>query len=529
MAEETRIFHFHSDAYPDDTFQIGAMKGFEEISVPYEFHIELASKKADVAFDKMLNNPAWISIRQAVPVSGGKHGTRVFKIHGLLSAFEVVEFTQEFVKYRAVLVPRLWKCTLTTQCRVFQDMDIKDLIKEVLTGKSGPGLTPKDFELKLNASYQKREFVVQYNETDLNFLHRWLEHEGIFYFFDQTEQGEKLIFTDGTAGYAKLPGDPKIPYRPDPANRSRSSGAESEESLQEQTVHSFLGRGLKTTKNVLLKDHNYRTPSVAVKGKAESKNPAAEGTFYIFGEHFKTPGDGDALAKLRSEAMACRDMVFEGVSDHRSFRPGSTFTLSEHFRAAFNAAYVLIRLDHEMDQQTAAGGKGATMNYRNLFTCIPATVVYRPEKRAEWPAIYGLMNATIDGAGSNQYAEIDDQGRYKVKLPFDLSDKKDGKASRYVRMMQPYAGGGMGMHFPLHKGTEVALGFVDGDPDRPLILGALINPETASPVSGSNNTQCKIHTGGGNSITIEDSSGGQRIAFSSPTAGTFFSIGAPPE
>ena len=525
MADETRIFHFHSDAYADDTFQIGSMRGVEEISVPYEFRIELATKKADVAFDKMLNSPAWVSIRQAVPVSGGKHGTRIYKIHGVLSSFEVVELSQEFVKYRAVLVPRLWKCTLTTQCRVFQDMDIKDMIKEVLTGKGGPGLTPKDFELKLNASYAKREFVVQYNETDLNFLHRWMEYEGIFYFFDQTESGEKLIFTDGTAGYAKLPGDPKIPYRPDPANRSRSSGAEAEETLQEQTVHSFVGRGMKTTKNVLLKDHNYRTPSVAVKAKAESKNTTAEGTYYVFGEHFKTPDEGAALAKLRAEGIMCRDLLFEGVSDHRSFRPGTTFTLSEHFRAEFNAAYVLTRLEHEMDQQTAAGGKGGGMNYKNTFSCIPASVVFRPEKRAEWPSIFGIMNATIDGAGSNQYAEIDDQGRYKVKLPFDMSDKKDGKASRYIRMMQPYAGGGMGMHFPLHKGTEVALGFVDGDPDRPLILGALINPETASPVSGSNNTQCKIHSGGGNSLTIEDTAGTQSMTLHTPSGNTFISIG----
>lgn len=525
MADETRIFHFHSDAVPDDTFQIGTLKGFEELSTPYEFRFELASKKADIAFDKMLNSKASIAIRQAIPVSGGKHGTRIYKIHGIVSSFEVLEMMQEFIKYRVVLVPRLWKCTLTTQSRVFLDMDIKDMIKAILTEKGGSGLTAQDFELKLTGTYTKHEFVVQYNETDLDFLHRWLEHEGIFYFFDQTESGEKLIFADSPAGYAKLSGDPKIPYRPDPTTRSRSSGAENEQSMQEQSVHSFVCRVTKTPKQVVLKDHNYRTPSVDVKAKAESKNPAAEGMHYIFGEHFKTPADGGALAKLRVEAIACRDKIVEGVSDHRSFRPGSTFTLSEHFRADFNAAYVLLRLDHEMTQDTAAGGKGGSMKYTNRFTGIPADVVFRPEKRAEWPSIHGFVNATIDGAGSNQYAEIDDQGRYKVKLPFDLSDKKDGKASRYIRMMQPYAGGGMGMHFPLHKGTEVALGFVDGDPDRPLILGALINPETASPVSGTNSTQCKIHTGGGNSLTIEDTAGTQSMTMHSPSGNTMFSMG----
>jgi len=178
-----------------------------------------------------------------------------------------------------------------------------------------------------------------------------------------------------------------------------------------------------------------------------------------------------------------------------------------------------------MTQGTAAGGKGGSMNYKNTFDCIPADVVFRPLRRTEWPSIHGFVNATIDGAGSNQYAEIDDHGRYKVKLPFDLSDKKDGKASRYIRMMQPYAGGGMGMHFPLHKGTEVALGFVDGDPDRPIILGALVNPETASPVSGANQTQSKIHTGGGNSFTIEDTAGTQSMVMHTPSGNTSISIG----
>jgi type VI secretion system secreted protein VgrG len=138
------------------------------------------------------------------------------------------------------------------------------------------------------------------------------------------------------------------------------------------------------------------------------------------------------------------------------------------------------------------------------------------------------MSAKIDASGSGQYAEIDDMGRYKVKLPLDLSDKKDGKASRYVRMMQPYAGGGMGMHFPLHKGTEVALMFLDGDPDRPIIAGAIPNPDTASPVAGSNQTQCKIHTGGGNTITIEDQDGAQRMVMFSPTSNTIMTMGAPP-
>jgi len=527
MPEEARIFHFHSEAVGDDTFQISALQGGEAISTPYQIQLDLVSKKADVPLDKMLTNKAWIAIRQSVPVSGGKRGTRVYKLHGLLSSFEVLEKVHDMVKYRAVLVPRLWKCSLTTQSRVFQDADIKDLIKLVLTDKEGPGLSTSDFEIKANGSFVKREFVVQYNETDLDFLHRWLEHEGVFYYFDQTESGEKLIFADGTAHYATLPGDPKIPYRPDPASRSRAAGATSEETLQEECLHSFRCRMRKTTKQVLLNDYNYRTPSVEIKAKYDVANPAGEGKLYVYGEHFKTADEGTALAKVRGEEIQCRDKTFDGIADHRSFRPGTKFTVSEHYRADFNATYVVSRISHKLTQGTSiGGGTGGNMSYAIEFECFPAEDVFRPERRTPWPSIHSFINAKVDAGGDGKYAEIDDQGRYKIKLPFDLSDKKDGKASRFIRMAQPYAGAEMGMHFPLHKGAEVLLAFIDGDPDRPIIASAIPNAETGGPVAAGNQTQCAIHTGGGSKMVIEDTDGSQRVHIATPTQGTFFQMGA---
>ncbi len=527
MAEVTRTFHFHSDAVPDETFMVSGMKGVEELNRPYEFQIELVSKKADVDLEKVLKNKAHLAVRQTIPLSGGKQGTRLYKIHGIVSSIEVLEQAREFVHYRVQLQPRLWKLSLTTQSRVFQDMKIGDLIKEVLTKAEGAGLSTQDFDLKLNADYVKREFVVQYNESDLDFLHRWCEHEGVYYYFEQTENGEKLVFGDATAGYAKLPGDPKIPYRPVPEGRSKASGAMNEETLQEQSVFAFRCRWTKTPQKVILKDYNYRTPSVDVKAEAAVENPAGDGKVFMYGEHFKTPAEGGAIAKVRAEAFQCRDKVFEGTGDHRSFRPGTVFTLSEHFRADFNAAYCITRVSHKLVQGTTASlGGGGQATYENEFACFPSADVFRPERTTPWPSIYGFMNARVDAGGSGEYAEIDDQGRYKIKLPFDLSDKKDGKASRYLRMAQPYAGANMGMHFPLHKGTEVLLGFVDGDVDRPIIASAIPNAETGGPVASGNQTQCAIATGGGSRMVVEDTDGSQRIHLSTPTQTTFLQIGA---
>jgi type VI secretion system secreted protein VgrG len=526
MSVESRLFHFHSDAVPDDAFQLSGMKGEEELSQPYSFVLDLMSKKADVPLDKILKEKAWLAVRQSIPVSGGKRGTRVYKIHGIVSDFEVLEKVQDWVKYRAVLVPRLWKCSLTTQSRVFQDADIKDLIKKVLTDPDGPGLSATDFDIKAAGSFKKREFVVQYNETDLDFLHRWLEYEGVFYYFDQTESGEKIVFGDGTAHYASLPGDPKIPYRPDPTSRSRAAGTTTEETLQEESVHSFRCRVRKTPKQVLLKDYNYRTPSLEIKADAPVQNPGGEGKLYVYGEHFKTSEEGKDLAKIRAEEIQCRDKTFDGTGDHRSFRPGTKFTLSEHYRPDFNASYMLVRIAHAMTQGTAAGATGGSTGYAITFEGIPAEDVFRPERVTPWPSIHGFINAKVDAGGSGDYAEIDDQGRYKVKLPFDMSDKKDGKASRFIRMAQPYSGADMGMHFPLHKNTEVLLTFIDGDPDRPIIASSIPNAETTPPVTSDNQTQCAIHTGGGSKMVIEDTDGNQRVHISTPTQGTFFQMGS---
>ena len=165
--------------------------------------------------------------------------------------------------------------------------------------------------------------------------------------------------------------------------------------------------------------------------------------------------------------------------------------------------------------------------YRNRFTAIPASVQFRPERVTKKSRFFGLMNAKIDAAGSGQYAELDDLGRYKVILPFDLSGRKDGKASAWLRMMQPYAGSDHGMHFPLHKGTEVLLAFIDGDPDRPVIAGAVPNPATPSPVTGDNQTMAVLQTGGKNRIAIEDKDGSQRILLQTPVADSWIRMGAP--
>ncbi len=171
--------------------------------------------------------------------------------------------------------------------------------------------------------------------------------------------------------------------------------------------------------------------------------------------------------------------------------------------------------------------EGREVFYRNSFSSIAATVQYRPEQNAQKPRIRGSLTAKIDASGSGEYAELDTEGRYTAILPFDMSGKKNGKASAPIRMAQPYAGTGHGMHFPLHKGTEVLLTFIDGDPDRPIIQSAACRtPRRQSPSTASNQTKSIITTASGNQIHVEDKAGTERILLHTPDKKSFIRIGA---
>jgi type VI secretion system secreted protein VgrG len=198
-----------------------------------------------------------------------------------------------------------------------------------------------------------------------------------------------------------------------------------------------------------------------------------------------------------------------GRTDCARFRVGHTFELENHHDAEHDGKYLItgmvMRAGYplpvgELDSEPA----GEAENYTARFTAIPFDVPFRPERLTPWPRINGVLHAHVAGDTAGKAAELDGQGRYKVRLPFDAESPKGSKASRWVRMAQPYAGAGYGQHFPLHKGTEVLLAHVDGDPDRPIIVGAVPNAHTNSPSRDANATQSVIQTASNIRIEMED-------------------------
>ena len=486
--EEKKKFTFVSKGLPEDTFAVVKFKGIEGISRLYEFDITLVSEDPDIDLKTVLANEATLTIF---------HNDKEIKRHGIIAEIEQLHEVKQYVFYRAILVPRLWQADLYHENQLFLDKSVPEIIEEIL---KQTGLTSQDYEFILTKKYPKSEYICQYRETDFNFISRLMEAKGIYYFFEHTEDREKIIITDTSAVHKDIE-DKKICYSP-------PSGLVPTE---EEVIKAFVCRQRMLPKKVILKDYNYRKPSLELKAEAEV-DPQGRGKVYLYGEHFKTPEEGQEIAKIRAEEIRCREKIFYGESTATTLCPGFIFELADHYRDNYNQRYLIIEVEHEGSQSAVllAGieeelaEQEKELIYSNHFSAIPADVQFRPERKTPKPRFYGTMNAKIDAAGDGKYAEIDEWGRYKVKLPFDLSKQEGGKASHWVRMAQPYAGAGFGMHFPLHKNTEILLTFIDGDPDRPLIAGSAPNPETMTPVTSENHTKNVIKTACDNLLEMED-------------------------
>ncbi len=497
---EKKQFIFTSQALDEDTFSVVKFKGTEGISRLYEYNITLASNNAEINLKDVLQNSATLTI---------KGSDQDLPIHGAVAEFVQLHEAKGHCFYRALLVPRLWQASLYHENQLFLDKKVPDIIEEIL---KQTGLTTQDYELKLTGKYPEWEYISQYNETDFDFISRWMEREGIYYYFEQDEQNEKLIIADSSIAHTDIPGDAAISYF-SPSGLVR----------EEEAIKAFLCTQKILPKKVILKDYNYRKPSLEIKGEAEV-DPNGRGEVYIYGEHFKDPDQGNGLARIRAEEIKCRENIFHGEGTASNMCPGFFFELEECYRDSYNRKYLILEVEHEGHQTgsmwAGIGDESAEgedkITYSNRFSAIPSDIQFRPERKTPKPKFNGTINATVDAAGDGKNGEVDDQGRYKIILPFDQSGNKDGKASRWVRMAQPYAGSDYGMHFPLHKGAEVLLTFVDGDPDRPIISGSVPNPETISPVTSANQTKSVVRDNFGNEMIFDATPGDEHIRFYSP-------------
>jgi type VI secretion system VgrG family protein len=514
-------FGFQSQALPEKHLKVVRFEGNEQISRLYCYRIELISKDPAIDLNEVLGQRAFLIIR----INGEEK-----RLHGAVSVFrQGGELPGGLYQYYAELVPRLWFMSLSRQNQVYQNISVPDIIDGELSSairKSSAALTEvmltsEDYQIHLIGNYSEREYIVQFKESDLDFISRLMEHEGIFYFFEQDDDREKLIITDTNGSLENISSQEIISY-------VSPTGMQSE--VNQASIQAFSVSQTHIPHKLLVKDFNYQSPSLSMIAE-HSVYEGGTGQVANYGDHFKTPEEGESLAQIRSEEWNAQKDKYCGESDHSAMSSGHAFVLSGHFRADLNQNYVITTVKHFGNQAAGEGNTGGQWEggyqYHNEFESIPIDIQFRPARVTPKPRLYGIMNGIIDGELDSEYAQVDDQGRYKVLLPFDLSDSMAGTASKYIRMSQPSGGGSQGMHFPLRKGAEIIWTCIDGDMDRPIILGAVPNPLNPSPVTGENNQRNVIATGGGNEINIDDAEGNQRIKMTTPFMGTSFQIGSP--
>lgn len=510
MAEKARAT-FESDAAAAGTFAVVRFEGTEGLSRPYEFDILLASPDGTVDLGEVAAQPARLTLCRP-------GGDVVFP--GIVVSFDQEGQAGGLCLYRARLAPRLWWLNLACRHQVFLDQSVPAMLQAVL--KDG-GLTARDFEFRLQGDYPKRDFVCQYGENHLDFIHRWIAREGIYYFFETGPDGEKVVFTDS-----------RIAHQPSPLGETASYSPVSALDAGAETVHEFTQTARLLPRQVHLVDYHYETPSLAMEGRT-TVDPDGYGELNSYGEHFTTPAEGDRLARLRAEALSCRKELFSGSGTIPFLRSGFTFRLQGHFSPALDQDYLVVENHLEgrqtgfmlagLDTSLAAGEEQA--GFRNRFTAIPAGVQFRAAPAETKPTLPGVLPARVDASGSGEFAELDDQGRYKIRFPFDESGQAGGKASSWVRRSQPSAGAGSGWHMPLRKGTEVLLSFTGGDPDRPVILGAVPNPDAPSVVGEGRQTRSVLRSASGNELHSEDQEGSERLLLHNPANGVWVRLGMP--
>jgi type VI secretion system secreted protein VgrG len=504
------LITFSSSAVPRAARVVG-FRGAEAISRPYEHEIFLALHGEEIELASAIGAAGRLTIDRE------KDTIPPFIFAGIVAHIELLHDIDGLSLVRVILVPRLWRLGLSRHSRIFTKVKLPDVIKAVLEDN---GLTGNAYELRLGG-YEVEEHVCQYRESDLDFLSRWMEREGIYYFFEHTDDGERLIVCDDRSYPADPMGAP-VRYRPQLGGDLRSGASFRTFSCRHSTLPAL----------VKLKDYDYARPNLALSGVAPVA-PNGAGEVSLYGERFFTPSAGERLARLRAEELNAREVVAQATGGRLHLRPGYTFELDEHPRAPLNARYLTIDARYYGNQSAGHDhfreliGLEHDDVYLVDLRAIPAKTQLRPESRTPWPRIYGYESGNVDGAADSDYAQIDDHGSYSVKFKFDESDLALGKASTWVRMVQPHGGDVEGFHFPLRKGTEVVISFLGGDPDRPVISGVVPNALTPSPVTTGNHTKNVIQTGGRNRLELEDEGGQQRITLSTPYSNTFLRMGSP--
>jgi type VI secretion system secreted protein VgrG len=473
----------------DHELRVVRFNGYEGMSELFAFEVALACAEHDLAFDDIVGKPATLDIRS---------GDSVRHVHGIVSDFEQGEEGKKLTAYRAVLVPLVWNLKNRRASKIFQNLAVPEIVKKVLDNAK---IAASSYRFALQGSYKSREYCVQYRETDWGFVCRLLEEEGIAHFFDHTEDGHVLVFADSSAAYGAIAGKDTIVFR-------TSAGA----LLSDEHINQFHYSQRVRPEKVTLRDYNFKKPSLLLEGQAEKK-PDLE--IYDYPGDYDDPSEGTRLAKLRLEELRASTQTAEGLAVCPRLLPGFTFKMADHPRDDFNQTYLVTRVEHH--GLGPDSGLEDEKVYEARFQVIPGGVPFRPALITPKPTIRGVQTAIVTGPGSDEIC-TDEYGRVKVHFHWDREGQTDDTSSCWIRVSQISAGSSWGAVFLPRVGHEVVVDFIEGDPDRPLVVGSVYHAVNKPPYSlPADKTKSTIKTnsstggGGFNEVRFEDKKGSEEF------------------
>ena len=544
-ALENRRVKVDSPVSPDK-MNLKAAEVREGLSQITEMTVEFMHTDPNFRMKDLVGQPISVSIMDDDDVWHTKRGYCV--------AVQYLGIFQGLAHYSADVRSWLWFLTRQKDNRIFQEKSVIDIIKDVLGGKGFSSY----LDDQTRGTYAKRTYCVQYDESDFAFLSRLMEEEGIYYFFDHTAEPEKLVLADDISAHKTVPGFSNIPYK--------FEGAEAQQ--REDCVYRWLWSEAVHTGKVTLDDFDFTKSGTDLKTKNDKPQGAHSHKNY---EVYEYPGKhmttavGDKRAKVKMEAMAAQHEIWSGACNVRPMAVGSTFALKEHPRADQNADYLVTSAvfqfqiePEEMDavdpavaelsvadrvrhferrrhlvQHEESGTYVQTMSkldftkehtdvFRCEFRAIPKNTPFRAPLATPWPEITGLQTAIVVGKPGDEI-HTDEWGRIKVHFHWDrLNGKTDETSSCWIRTMNPWTGKDWGMISIPRVGQEVVIQFENGDPDRPMVVGALYNNVTKPPYAlPDNKTMTGIKTnkskngGGFNEFVMEDKANNEYVRLQS--------------
>ncbi|PID43872.1 MAG: type VI secretion system tip protein VgrG [Proteobacteria bacterium] len=437
----------------DNVLVAQSLEGRESVSEPFHFVVRALSESDSIDENSIVGKSVTIVLEN---VNGE---TRYF--NGIVARFVVGQKTgQRYREYRLEIMPWLGMLKYRADCRIFQEMTPVDIIESVFCE-----LGFSDYQFKLQNSYAVRRYCVQYRETDFNFVCRLMEEEGIFYFFRHENGKHTLVLCDYARGYEKVP---------------KSSIDVSAGSLTDFRISTWQRHFRFCSGRVAHTDYNFTTPGTSLMTNQQTVLSIPNSSPF---EVYDYPGDygdsatGDFYARNRMEAIEADFTEIEATSDYHLMAAGYVFKAGYNQNEADAKKSFVVKTVVHQASEGSYHSDNEVFEYRNSFICVPADVVLRPHQVTPRPFIRGTQTAVVVGPAGDEIF-TDEYGRVKVQFFWDRHGTRGDSSSCWIRVAQFWAGKKWGAQFLPRIGHEVLVSFLEGDPDRPLIIGSVYNADT---------------------------------------------------